>query len=100
MATLKNGRKVVAVAGTPEPLSATSIAVSVVTVTAETDNTGIVVAGGATGLVAALATRTATPLAAGDTCEFTAKDGVDELGDVWLDVTVSGDGVTYTYGAI
>lgn len=86
-----DGRKTVTTAGTRETLAA-STACKKVIITAETDNTGLVVVGG-TGVVAALATRRGTPLYAGDTVVLE----VDDLNDVNLDVTVSGDGVTYTY---
>lgn len=86
--TLGDGRKVVAAAGTRETLGAATI--RKVFITAETDNTGIVVVGGAS-VVAALATRRGLPLSAGDTVEI----DVTELANVYLDVTVSGDGVTY-----
>lgn len=88
---ITDGRKVVAVAGTRETLAA-STACKKVDITAETDNTGIVVVGG-TSVVASLATRRGTPLNAGDTYSLE----IDNLIDVNLDVTVSGDGVTYTY---
>ncbi len=101
MATLADGRKIVTTAGTRQALSTASVAVSSVTVTAETDNTGLVVVGGITSVVAALATRRGTPLSAGDTITLTSReDGVDDLSEIGLDVTVSGDGVTYTYGAL
>lgn len=87
-----DGRKVVAAAGTREALVASSTPAKVVFLTAETDNTGVVVVGG-TGVIAALATRRGTPLSAGDTVILDC----DDLVDINLDVTVAGDGVTYTY---
>ena len=89
---LADGRKVVAVAGTREPLVASSTPAKYVGITAETDNTGLIVIGG-TSVVAALATRRGIPLNAGDTVSL----DVDDLADVYLDSTVSGDGVTFTY---
>ena len=86
-----DGRKVVATAGTREAL-ATTTACNRVIITAETDNTGLVVVGGAT-VVAALATRRGVPLSAGDSIELT----INDLASVFLDVTVSGDGVSYLY---
>lgn len=88
---LNTGRKTVSTAGTRETLAASTTAKRVI-ITAETDNTGLVVVGG-TAVVAALATRQGTPLYAGDSVEL----DVDNLNDVNLDVTVSGDGVTFTY---
>lgn len=96
---LIDGRKVVAAAGTAEKLAA-STAIRSVTITAETDNTGIVVVGDDT-VVAALATRRGTPLNAGDSMTLeAARDAVDDLNQVWLDATVSGDGVTYSAGVL
>lgn len=85
-----NGRKTVTAAGTAEALSATSVPVVSVAITAETDNTGVIVVGG-TGVIAALATRTGTPLSAGDTVIL---ENVN-LNAVFIDTTVSGDGVTF-----
>lgn len=91
--SLGNGRKTVASAGTAEALAASTSCKSV-TVTAETDNTGVISVGGS-GVIATLATRTGTPLNAGDS--FTLE--IDNLSKVYIDTTVSGDGVTYTYAA-
>lgn len=89
--SLSSGRKTVASAGTAEALSSTATAIREVIITAETDNTGYIVVGGS-GVVAALNTRKGTPLAAGASVTLEVKD----LGQVYLDTTVSGDGVTYT----
>lgn len=88
---IADDRKVVTTAGTRVTL-ASSTACEQVVITAETDNTGIVVVGGST-VVAALATRRGIPLYAGDTITLE----IDNLADVYLDSTVSGDGVTYAY---
>ena len=87
-----DGRKVVAAAGVREPLSSTRVVARFVILTAETDNTGVIVVGGETA-VAAQATRRGTPLNAG------ASMGIpcDNLAGIYLDTTVNGDGVTYTY---
>ena len=85
-----DGRKTVAAAGTAERMSANFSCKSVV-LTAETDNAGTVVVGGAS-VVAALSTRRGTPLTAGQSLTLP----VNNLNLVWLDVTTSGDGVTYT----
>lgn len=87
--TLSGGRKTVTTGGTAEALATSGVASSVA-ITAETDNTGVVVVGGS-GVVAALATRKGIPLNAGDT--VTINDV--SLGSIYLDVTVNGDGVTY-----
>jgi len=89
--SIKDGRKVVAAAGTAEALAASTVCKHV-TIVAETDNDDIIVVGGAT-VVAALATRRGVPLYPGDPYDL----AIDNLSDVYLDVMTSGDGVTYTY---
>lgn len=93
MTSIADGRKVVTTAGTRVTL-ASSTACKQVAITAETDNTGLIVVGGST-VVAALATRQGTPLSAGDSIVM----DIDNLADVYLDSTVNGDGVTFTYFA-
>ena len=88
--TVTDGRKVVTTAGTRVAL-ATSTACKEVVITAETDNTGIVAVGAAATVIASLATRTGVPLAAGDSIVLQ----IDNLADIGLDATVSGDGVTF-----
>jgi hypothetical protein len=98
MAALVDGRKVVAAAGTREPLSATSVSVRSLTIQAETDNTGIVVIGGLGTVVAAVLTRRGIALAAGAVIALTSEyDGVDDLAEIGVDAMVNGDGVTYIY---
>lgn len=96
---LVDGRKVVATAATREPLTSSGRAFWSLVLQAETDNTGVVVVGGST-VVAAQATRRGIALNAGDIVTITrAEDGPDmDLSLVYLDVTVSGDGVTYAAG--
>lgn len=89
---ISDGRKTVAAAGTRETLVASSTPCKVVAITAETDNTEIVVVGGST-VVAALATRRGTPLYPGDSTAFE----IDDLVDINVDVLVNGEGVTFTY---
>jgi hypothetical protein len=97
MAAIHSDRKVVASAGTAVPLSATSVAINRVTITAETDNTNPVTVGGSD-VVGALATRKGVPLAAGASITFDSQtDGVDELGDIFIDAVTSTEGVTYLY---
>ncbi len=86
------GRKVVATAGVAEPLAATSFEVDWVISTAELDNTGLTVFGDST-VVASLSTRLGTPLYASDTVVLHAVD----LNEVYIDSTVTGDGVTFTF---
>jgi len=88
--TVTDGRKVVTTAGTRVAL-ASSTACKEVVITAETDNTGIVVVGAAATVIAAIATRTGVPLSAGDSVVLQT----DNLADLGLDSTVSTDGVTY-----
>ena len=87
-----DGRKTVDAAGTAEALSASSLVADFIIITAETNNTGVITVGAST-VVATIATRRGVPLNAGDTISL---GGVD-LADVYLDTTVSGDGVTYLY---
>ena len=89
--TITTGRKVIAAAGTAERLTAASTAARLVVITAETDNTGVIVVGGAS-VVATQATRQGTPLTAGATITIP----IDDLYKIYLDTTVNGDGVTYT----
>ena len=88
--TVTDGRTVVTTAGTRVAL-ASSTACKEVIITAETDNTGIVVVGAAATVIAAIATRRGVPLSAGDSIVLQS----DNLADVGLDSTVSGDGVTF-----
>lgn len=87
-----DGLKLVAAAGTREALAA-STACKWVSVTAKQTNTGVIVVGGTSVVAASGATRRGTPLAAGDSFSFQ----IDNLNDVNIDATVSGEGVTYTY---
>ena len=91
LSTISDGRKVVASAGSRVTLASSTIA-KLVIITAETDNTGLIVVGGST-VVAALATRQGIPLNAGDSVTLE----IANLADVYLDTTVNGDGVTYLY---
>ena len=89
---IADGRKVVAAAGTAVALESTENVVDLVIITAETNNTGVMAVGAST-VVAAVGARRGTPLLAGDSM---ALEGVD-LNEVYLDATVTGDGVTYLY---
>lgn len=88
---IADGRKVVATAGNAEALASTE-SIKKVEITAEFNNTGVIVVGGST-VVANLATRRGTPLYAGSTYTLV----IDDLADVYIDATVSTDGVTFTY---
>lgn len=83
-----DGRQVVTTAGTSVQFA--SQACKAVSITAETDNTGVIVVGAST-VVAAIATRRGIPLAAGDTAVL----GVDNMNRLFMDSTVNGDGVTW-----
>src|SRR5438552_3140284 len=97
MAGLLSGRAVVATPGTAVRLSASSVAIQSIIVTAETDNTNVVTVGGSD-VVGALATRKGVPLAAGASVAFVAnRDGVDELSDIYVDAITATEGVTYAY---
>jgi len=89
---LNTGRKVVTTAGTAVAL-ATSTTCKWVQITAETDNTDLIVVGDS-GVIASLSTREGTPLYAGDTLTIP----IDNLADVYIDSLVSGEGVTFLYG--
>ena len=90
-----NGRKIVASAGTAEALTSTYTPFSKVSICAETDNTGVIAVGDS-GVIASLATRTGVPLSASDCYTINAGDsGSSDLRAVYIDTTVSGDGVTY-----
>lgn len=89
--SIVDGRKVVTTAGTAVALGTTT-AIKKIYVQAETDNTGVIVIGNST-VVASLATRRGIALNAGDTIEIDIYD----LADLYIDSTVNGDGVTFTY---
>ena len=90
-ATIGDGRKVVTTAGTAVAL-ATTTAIKRVYIQAETDNTGYIVVGAST-VVASLSTRRGIALDAGDSLALE----IDDLADVYIDSTVNGDGVSFTY---
>ena len=87
-----HGVKVVTTAGTGVVLASTTAA-KWLTVQAQTDNTGFI-AVGATGVDATVATGTGVLLAAGESITLP----IDNLADIFIDSTVSGEGVRYTYG--
>jgi hypothetical protein len=90
---VEHGRQTVATGGTPVQLSSTSTPCKMVIITGETDNTGLVVFGGSNTVDATLASRTGTPVFAGQSYVIYVKN----LNQVWLDVETNGEGVTYTY---
>src|SRR3954465_8145649 len=90
-AVLSVGRKTVTTAGVPVQLSTTATRIGSVAITAETDNTGLIVVGDSN-VVAALAPRKGTPLSPGDTVTL----DIAQLTTVYIDSTVDTDGVTFT----
>lgn len=86
-----HGVQTVATAGTDVALAA-STACKSITIQAQTDNTGLI-AIGATGVDATVATGTGVLLSAGESISIPA----DNLADIFIDSTVNGDGVRYTY---
>ena len=88
----RDGRKVVATAGTAERLVSANTRCEKVTIMAEVDNTGYIVVGDST-VVATLATRRGIPLSAGTSITI----DIEDLYQVWINSEVSGDGVTYVY---
>jgi len=94
--TFSSGRKVVSAAATAEALVSADTFVLGVVIVAETNNTGVVAVGDST-VIAALATRTGVPLLVGEPVTIISpeSDKFINLADIYLDVTVNGDGVTY-----
>jgi len=88
---IAHGVKTITTAGTDEALAG-STACKRVTIQAQTDNTGGI-AVGATGVDATEATGTGVLLGAGDAFELE----IDNLADVYIDSTVNGEGVRYSY---
>lgn len=89
--TVINGRKTVTTAGTAEQLSTSATRVSSVAIQALETNTGKVCVG-SSNVIASQSTRNAVYLEAGVPVVL----DVDQLTDIYLDVTVNGEGVTYT----
>lgn len=89
MAGLSGGRTTVATAGTRVVLGA-SVSMESVAVQALSTNTGTVVVGGSD-VVAAAGTRKGIALAANDVVSV----DTDDLGEIWVDSTVNGEGVNY-----
>jgi len=86
---LGHGAKTVTTAGTAEALAA-STACKWVTIQANSDNAGVIAPGGSGVNAASAGVR----LYADDSYSIPASD----LADVFIDATVNGDGVCYTYG--
>lgn len=91
--TLGHGVKTVTTAGTDVALTTTHTPIKWIMIQAQTDNTGLI-AIGASGVDATVATGTGLLLSAGQSITLP----IDNLTHVYIDSTVSGDGVRYTYG--
>lgn len=89
-----SSRKVVTTAGTAVAISATSLPVIGVDFVAETDNTGRISIGGSAVVAAVGTTCTGVVLNAGDSW---CPAGPVDLKDIYIDSSVNGDGVTFTY---
>lgn len=87
-----NGRKTVTSAGTPEALSSTSKAIRKLIVSALTDNTDVIYVGDKT-VRAADGSESGVALYASNTIELNIAD----LKDVFIDVRVGGEGVSYYF---
>lgn len=90
---IADGVRVVTTAGTDVALSASSVPCVWVAIQAQTDNTGKIAIGNS-GVDATVATGTGILLSAGDTMVIEIRN----LNLIYLDATVSGEGVRYTYG--
>ena len=88
--TLISADKTVAAAGTAEAISATSQRVRSITIVAKDNNTGRVYVGGSD-----VASTTNRGLQAGDVLTHTSVSGWLDLKDVYIDASVSGEGVDY-----
>ncbi len=91
-----HGAKTVAASATPEVLAASTQA-KWITIQAYRSNTGYVAIGGnnVVNASAVAGTGSGVSLAAGDIYTMP----IDNLADVWLAVSVNGEGVRYTYGS-
>jgi hypothetical protein len=92
ISAIGHGVKTVTTAGTDVVL-ASSVNAKWVIIQAQTDNTGVI-AVGASGVDATVATGTGVALAAGESVSLPAND----LANIYIDSTVNGEGVRYTYG--
>lgn len=92
--TLASGTKNVTTAGTEVQLTTTSTPCSWVTVTARRANTGAIAVGDASVVAAAGSERALFVLGPGDSCVVP----INNVNEVWIDSTVSGEGVSFGYG--
>lgn len=96
-ANIRDGRKTVTSAGTPERIVATNTPCKKVEITALESNTDVVVIGDSTVVAGssadAGATRRGTPLTPGQTYTIY----VEDLYTLYVDAVVSGNGISYVY---
>lgn len=90
---LAEGSKDVAVAGTPEELVAVSTPCSWVVITARRGNGGQIAYGGSNAVDATVGSEVGAVLAAGQSVSIPVAD----LQDIWIDASVGGEGVSFTY---
>lgn len=88
---ISHGVTTVTTAGTDVALASSTVCKRV-TIQSQTDNTGLIAVGGS-GIDATVATGTGVILYPGDVFELE----IDNLADIYIDSTVSGEGVRYTY---
>lgn len=88
-----DGRKVVTTAGTAVQVTTQPVKANSTCVTALSTNTGTVVVGAST-VVAAAGTRRGTPLTAGQSVTYNCDASL-----LWIDATVNGEGVSFSYEA-
>lgn len=87
-----DGRKVVTTAGTRVRLVSEATNCKEIDIMAEVDNGGYIVVGGVT-VIADQATRRGIPLTGGQSIRM----AISDLYSVYIDSTVNGEGVTFTY---
>jgi len=94
-ASLLDGSKAVTTAGTRVQLSSTQILVVSLSIQASSSNTGVIYVGGPT-----ISSTRGVALSAGDTLALLPMARQNEYYDlrsIWLDASVSAEGVTYAY---
>jgi hypothetical protein len=88
-----DARKVVTTAATRVQLTTVPTAVRSLVIQAETDNTGLIAVGGSTVIALVGTTARGISLSAGQSVSL----DIDNLSKIYIDSTVSGDGVLLTY---
>lgn len=89
-----DGRKTVTTAGTAVQVATQPTRANSTCLTALSGNTGTICVGGSTVVAAVGATRRGTPLAAGESVTFNCDASL-----LWIDATVNGEGVSFSYEA-